>query len=121
MSTRLAIKEANKSCFKERLGAVISKGKRILGRGFNEINRHQKHWTASWEGSLHAEEAALLQAVKKHGVAQLHGATIHVVRLSKSDQLALAKPCKHCETLLRNFGIKEVYYSTSDGMEQLVL
>jgi deoxycytidylate deaminase len=121
MSLRLAIKAANKSRFKQRLGATITKGKRILGVGHNEINRNTKHWTQYWEGSIHAEEAAILQAVKQHGILELRGSVLHVVRLSKSSELVLAKPCKHCQALLQRFQIKKVLYSTKDGMVELVL
>ncbi len=121
MSTRLAIKQAKRSSFKQQLGATLSKGKRILGVGFNETNRNTKHWTQYWEGSIHAEEAAILQAVKKHGISELRNSTLHVVRLSKSGNLAMAKPCSHCQELLRRFQIKKVLYSTEDGMEILGL
>lgn len=119
MSTRIAIRQANKSTFKQRLGATLTKGKRILGVGYNETNRNTKHWTQYWEGSIHAEEAALLQAIKEHGLSELRNSTLHVVRLSKSGHLAMAKPCLHCQELLRRFQIKKVLYSTENGMEQL--
>jgi deoxycytidylate deaminase len=121
VSTRIAVKQANKSLFKQRLGATITKGKRILGVGHNEVNRNTKHWAQYWEGSIHAEEAALLQAVKQHGVLELRNSTLHVVRLSKSGHLAMAKPCHHCQELLLRFQIKKVLYSTKDGMAVLVL
>lgn len=121
MSTRLAIKQANKSAFKQRLGAVLHKGSTILGTGYNATNRHTSHWTQSWEGSIHAEEAALLQAVKQHGLSKLRNSTITVVRLSKSGKLALARPCEHCQALLSKFQIKKVCYSTEDGMELMDL
>jgi deoxycytidylate deaminase len=121
MSTRLAIREANKSVFKQRLGAVITHGKRIIGKGYNETNRYTSHWTQHWQGSLHAEEAAILQAVKKHGISELNGSTIHVVRLDKSNDMAMAKPCPHCQKLLRRFQVKKVLYSTKNGMEVMEL
>lgn len=121
MSTRLAVKQALLSSFRQRLGATLTKGKRILGVGYNEVNRGSRHWTQSWSGSLHAEEAAILSAIKQHGISELRNSTLHVVRLSKSGHLAMAKPCTHCQELLRRFQIKKILYSTENGMEQLVL
>jgi deoxycytidylate deaminase len=121
MSARIAIKQAKRSSFKQQLGATLSKGKRILGVGYNETNRNTKHWTQYWEGSIHAEEAAILQAIKEHGISELRNSTLHVVRIAKSGQLAMAKPCAHCEELLRRFQVKKVLYSTTHGMEQLDL
>lgn len=42
------------------------------------------------------------------------GAVVFVCRVRKSGEFGLAKPCKSCETILRNKGIKEVYYSIND-------
>lgn len=42
------------------------------------------------------------------------GATVWVARSRRSDgALALAKPCPNCERVLRNRGVKKVFYSVS--------
>lgn len=98
------------------MGAVLTKGNRILGVGQNKTNRHQsKIRTTSWPGSLHAEIACVLDALRKHPVEKLKGATVTVVRVTKNGDLKLAMPCKNCYYTLRNLGIKEVRFSNDSG------
>lgn len=111
-----AIQQAEKSTYKHRLGACITLGRKVLGVGYNKINRYQsKVKTGSWDGSLHAEIAAVLDALRKYPVGRLEGATVTVVRISKSGELRLAMPCKNCYNSLRNLGIKEVRFSNDSG------
>lgn len=56
--------------------------------------------------AAHAEA----RLVKKLGK---HAKIVVVVRVSKgSRELAMAKPCRHCEKALRNFKVKRVYFTT---------
>jgi cytidine deaminase len=118
---RLATKQAKKSSFKYKIGAVILRGNSILGVGHNAINRYTSKWPQSWPGSLHAEEAAILDALNKHNPDKLIGSTIYVSRVDQSNQLALAMPCNHCRKILRAFHIKTCLYTTSTGLETLEL
>lgn len=111
-----ALQQAEKSTYKHRLGACISIGRKVLGVGYNKVNRHQsKVKTDSWNGSLHAEIAAVLDALRNHPVERLRGSTVTVVRIGKSGELRLAMPCKNCYNSLRNLGIKEVRFSNDVG------
>jgi tRNA(Arg) A34 adenosine deaminase TadA len=42
-----------------------------------------------------------------------------VVRLDRNGNLALAKPCAACETKLRNSRVREIWYSTAEGLVRL--
>ncbi len=117
MSIRIASKQANKSTYRHRIGAVIVKGSVILGVGHNEVNRYNGRWRSKWPGSLHAEESAILNALKKSGLHSIIGSTLYVSRVSKSGELALAKPCEHCQAILKAFHVKEVHYTTPTGVE----
>ncbi len=118
---RLATKHANKSTFKYKIGSVIIRGNAILGVGHNEVNRYTSKWKQVWPGSLHAEESAILDALKKHSHDKLIGSTIYVSRVDQSGKLALARPCEHCQTVLRAFQIKTCLYTTPTGVERLEL
>lgn len=113
----LAIRQAESSSFERApMGAVLTKGNKILGSGQNKTNRHQsKIRTTSWPGSLHAEVACVLDALRKHPADKLKGATMTVVRLGKKNKLRLAKPCDSCYNVIRNLGIKEVRFSNDIG------
>ena len=111
-----AIQQAEKSTYKHRLGACVSIGRKVLGVGYNKVNRHQsKVKTDSWNGSLHAEISAVLDALRKYPVEKLKGATVTVVRVDSAGKLKLALPCKNCYNSLRNLGIKEVRFSNDVG------
>ncbi len=110
-----ALKQATKSRHKYKVGAVIIKGGRLLSVGYNSTNKtHPSNQT--WENSCHAEEAAILKRIKiQNGLASLVGATIYVSRISASGRAAMAKPCIHCEKLIRAVGIKKVVYTNNIG------
>lgn len=121
---RLARKEAEKSeLVRARMGAVITKKKRILSTGVNKTGRYYRKCPTSrkWEDSLHAEQAAILKLLNKGRHHDLIGATLHISRISKDGRLALAKPCKHCQELIEAVGIKKVVYTTWDGVESYVV
>lgn len=109
---KLAIQEAKKSKHYPMIGAVVFKGKKILGSGHNEIRssslsmKHRK-----WKESLHAEQAALLNLDWN----KLKGCSILVMRVSKTGKLGICRPCEMCQKIIEHVGIKNVYYTNKDG------
>jgi cytidine deaminase len=61
--------------------------------------------TANPDINAHAESRIL----RKSG----HGAILWLVRIDRSGNWAMAKPCAGCQALIRNHNIKRVYYSVS--------
>jgi tRNA(Arg) A34 adenosine deaminase TadA len=57
--------------------------------------------------SGHAEA----RAIRKADV----GSTLYVARVTRDGEWAMSKPCKHCQALIRNRGIKKVYYTIGPG------
>lgn len=39
---------------------------------------------------------------------------IYVARINASGEMAMARPCPDCERVLRNKGVRKVYYSIND-------
>jgi len=88
-------------------GAVVFKGRRVLGTGRNFTTKtHPKSRTR--RQAIHAE----LDLERR---SDLSGRSVLVVRLLSSGGLGLAKPCLHCERLLREAKVEEVYYSDREG------
>ena len=112
----LAIKEAEKSKERHKIGAIIFKGNKIISKAYNEIRAcsylHPKR--KRFEFSLHAEQRAIINAR-----TSLKRASILVVRINKSGEFLLAKPCKYCLAYIEDVGIKNIYYSTKNGVEKL--
>lgn len=96
-----ASEQALSSDYMYQLGALVFKGGKILAVGNNKAN-------------VHAEVDALNQ-LKPH---QTKGADLVVVRISKTG-LAMSKPCPICQIVIRNRGIKRVFYTTRNGMNTM--
>lgn len=111
-----ALKQAAKSEYKYKVGAVIVKGGRLLSVGHNVVGKtHPKH-TGIYKESVHAEEAAILNRLKtKNGLASLQNAVLYVSRITSSGIPGMAKPCPNCERLIRAVGIKKVIFTTNTG------
>lgn len=109
------VEEANKSNYEVRLGAVIFKGSKIISSGHNYIRScssvHSRY--RKWMNSLHAEVDAIINA---GDVSKLKGASILVMKVSKKyGKLSNGNPCPWCKLLIKNSGIKTIYYSNKFG------
>lgn len=112
----LAIREAETSTDRFRVGAVVYRGSRILGLGFNSMDKTHPKSPHPYH-SIHAEFDALLDAVNSQAYTSfnwsetLHGADIYVHRLKADGTPGLAKPCVYCYQMLRMAGIRKIGYS----------
>jgi deoxycytidylate deaminase len=97
---------------------AFDKKGRVLGTGVNDYQR--SHTLAKFfsvqageseqKDKIHAELAAVLSAGKKN----IH--SVFVQRFHNDGSLALAKPCKSCQCMLKAFGVKIVRYTTPEGI-----
>lgn len=109
---RLAQKAAKKSTFmRHRVGAVLVKGNRVLGTGFNAI-RYNK---TIGKPTIHAEEAAVVGVLKNMGHDALIGSRIYVSRFTNGGNIGLAAPCPRCRALLQSFGVAYAIYTLDGG------
>jgi len=111
-AVKLAVKEANKSEYYQKVGAVIVKKKIVLSKGHNcpHKSRRKLHPRfQQWPDSIHAEVDAILKAR-----TNLKNASIYVIRVGSNNKLLLAKPCKYCMAYLKYVGIRKVFYSTDE-------
>lgn len=111
---QLAIKiaEANDYYQRYRHGAVIVRGGSVQSVGFSKL--HTAPHLVDCESqnlrsriSTHAEAEAL----KRCSVTK--GATMYVARVGRNDKVALSKPCKNCQRLLADAGIKKIVWTVS--------
>jgi len=107
---RLAEKEASRSKAKFRLGAVVTKGNRVLGKGFNQNKTHPRG--SGHSSMVHSETAAICDALRKR--IDLSGASIYIYRAGRYHG-RLAKPCACCMELIRSVGITNIYYTDQKG------
>ena len=103
--TRLAAKLSEKSSHKFQVGSVIARGNKVLGIGFNKVKTSPQSNHAF--KTRHAELDALISC----GLEDTRGAVCYVYRRLKDGNCAMARPCPSCETILKERGIKKVYYT----------
>ncbi len=94
--------------------AVIVRGGCIISIGINKpkrnvfVDMHAYHPGCT----IHAEIDAILKVRKR---TDLTGAKIYVARIKKSDgETGSSKPCPMCQTVIKKFGIKKVYYTSEN-------
>ena len=108
-----ALEVRKESDLRVKVGACIIRGNRIIGLGANKSGGSDRH---KYQWSRHAELRCMLRA------GDVGGGDIYVARvLGHSQRYGMAKPCRRCETLLRDANIKTVYYTVQGGIESMRL
>lgn len=105
---------------RHKVGSVVILKHRIISSGCNNMKTHplQKKYnkyrfTGDSAHTCHAELVALLPLIKD-GV-DLTDASIYVYREHKNGTTGCARPCKSCMELIKDVGIKRIFYTTEDG------
>ena len=93
---------------KFRLGAVLVNKNSIVSVGTNSYKTHLLMSKRTEWPYLYAEQHAIVRA----GVDNCEGLDLYIARVKKDNSLALSKPCNVCAELIRDVGIKNIYYST---------
>lgn len=104
-----------------KIGAVVVLKHRIVSSACNsDCKTHplQKRYNRyrfpeDTQHKCHAELLALVPLIKD-GV-DLSNASIFTYRQHKNGSLACARPCKSCMQLIKDCGIKKIFYTTDDG------
>jgi deoxycytidylate deaminase len=104
---KIAIQEASKSTYGHKLGAVVLRKNRIVGKGFNKLKTNRMLREQYGYYSIHSECAAILDGAR--------GDTLVVVRLMKNGSLSCSKPCEKCVVFAKDFGIKTIIYTDWDS------
>jgi deoxycytidylate deaminase len=111
---RLAKKTEGIDGGRVRMAAAIVHKKRIVSTGVNRMKSHPIMMRSGYRNGqlfVHAETDAIVRS----GLKDFSDYELYVVRILKSDEFALAKPCDGCNELLNTLNFKNVYYTTDDG------
>jgi deoxycytidylate deaminase len=106
------MKMSQRSDMVHRLGAVIFNNRgQVINCDYNRwLFIGQKKRAIPFKTSIHAEQGAIVGCSRQ----ELWGSSIYVYRANG----ALAKPCYNCEALIRDVGIRNIFYS--DGNNGIV-
>lgn len=97
-----------------RMSAIIAKRTRVIGWGWNSYKTDPLMYRFSdhdLKNCLHAELAAIKDALRHVNVDYLPQCSIHIARVLKDNSVALAAPCGICREALSAFGIVKVEYT----------
>lgn len=95
------------SCSKQH-AAIVAVGPRILSVGVNTWRNDPEICSnPKIEASFHAERNALKQLEGR----DLSRAVLYSARRFKNGRPAPAKPCSFCAKLIREYGIRQVFYT----------
>lgn len=101
--------------------AVVIKNK-IVGVGVNSYKSHPfANKYSAREGAIyfHAETSAIYDALRYVSKDELKKATLYVARVNKNGDDAMSKPCSGCSRCIEDFGIRNVVYTTEEGIKTL--
>lgn len=108
----LAVEAAHKSDHdKWKLGSVLWRGGSLLSVGHNRVKNHPS--VIEDEKYFHCTIHAEVDAIK--GAGNPSGAKLFVARITRSGRLGLAKPCDRCMEVIREAGIRRIFYTCADG------
>lgn len=107
-----------------KVGCVVVNKHRIVSSGFNSHQKCHKIqaildkevFGCECPGKMHAETSALLPLIKD-GV-DLSRASIYIYRQHKDGGIACARPCARCEKLIKQHGIKRIYFTVENGFAE---
>ncbi len=105
-----AVAQANKSQHNYKLGAVIYSGEVVYSRGYN---RNIPLILNGREVYIHAEMDAIYSASRKR--IDFSKADLLVVRLNKSGEFCISKPCSNCQAAIQEVGLRSVMYIDHNG------
>lgn len=100
------------STYRFQIGAVIVRKNEIIGTGFNKPTKTHPESKHPFR-TIHAE----LDAIVGSDRSRLKGADIYVYREHKDGTYACARPCEHCMALLKEYGVRNIYYTELGGFE----
>lgn len=103
------------------IGCVVTDGRhRIISSASNSNKTHplqkqlnRERFNLDTIHSLHAETAALLPLMKEN--IDFSRVEIYTHRNVKDGSLAMARPCASCMRLIKELGIRKIWYTTPDG------
>lgn len=109
-----------------RLAAGVLYKNQLVGVGVNSYKTHPfqtKYSKNPHAIHLHAEISAIKNSLNKISVDDLKKSVLVIVRMKKDNKLkwtkAMAKPCAGCMRAIADFDIKQVVYTTEEGLKEI--
>lgn len=104
-----------------KVGCVVVYHNKIISTGFNKDRtdplqkkyNNQRNIPDSYPHKVHAEVDAIKHIIDLD--IEWKNVSIYIYRKLKDRPFGLARPCKSCMKLIKDLGIKDVFYTTDEG------
>ena len=109
---------------REKFAAAVVYRNRIISIGMNSMKSHPmaaKYGKNEHAIFLHAEVAAIKNALREIAVDDFSKCDIYITRVKKEKPFSnkfvwgLSKPCRGCERAIAEFGLKRTIYTCDNG------
>ena len=104
---------ASKSKSRRMHGAVIVKGGRVIGTGFNK-DRNSPYIVSPEHIKVHCSVHAEVEAIRDASW-NVRGAVLYVARVNRAGEDRNSKPCGRCQIVIEETQIKKVIYTESES------
>lgn len=104
---------ATKSESRQKHGAVIVKGGRVVGTGYNK-DRNNPYRVSPEHIKSHCSIHAEIDAMRDASWNNLKGAVIYVARVNRNGEDRNSKPCTRCQVVIEETQIKKVIYTEGE-------
>jgi deoxycytidylate deaminase len=111
---------------KHQLAAAVVYKNRIISLGYNRMKSHPfqaRFGSNSDKIYLHAETAAIKNALRHIRISELKKCSLYIYRRRKINgkyQRAIAKPCEGCMRAIIEFEFKKVTYTTNTNTTESI-
>lgn len=106
---------------KTKIGCVVVYKHRIISTGYNSDKPHplqakynSRRFSVEAVHKLHAETSALIPLIHDKNI-EWGKVKVFNYRELCDGSIAMSRPCKSCMAMIKDLGIKDIYYSTADG------
>lgn len=106
------------------IGCVITQKNRIISSGYNTYKTNplqrrynRERFLCDTPHCCHAETRALLPILKNKEINFSH-LKVYLYRQNANGELAPSRPCPSCMKMLKDTGIRRIYYTTENGFAE---
>lgn len=106
------------------IGCVIVLGNRIISTGYNsnktsplQKKYNRLEYSEESPHKMHAEVKALTPLINhwSYNPIDFNKIKLYTYREKSNGELGSSRPCPRCMQLIKELGIKQLYYTTDDG------
>lgn len=109
------------------IGCVAVYKHKIISSGYNSnrTNPTQKklnkyRFDSDTNHTLHSETSCLIPIMNRHDI-DFKNVELYIYREHKNGELALARPCAGCQALIKELGIRSIYYTNNGGYSHEIM